>query len=132
MPRAIDIPGAVYRHATAALLARVVDIEGTPLVPADVSSLSYTVFQIDPCLPNELVPVDGHTNVALTPGDVLSSELELSELWSVDDIGHNFSHVIDVSTDEAFATAGVDYQVRYELVPVVGQKIVFRYRLRAL
>ncbi len=132
MPRALDTPGAVFRNGTIVLLARIVGADNAPIIAADVASLSYTVAEVDPCLPDSLTPVEGHDAEALAAAEVISDALVVSELWTVDEVGHNFLHEVDVSTDEAFPKAGVDYQVRYELVPVDGQKIVFRYRLRSL
>ena len=50
----------------------------------------------------------------------------------VDSEGYNFRHELDVSQNEAFPKAGTVYQVRYELTPVLGQKIVFRFQLKSI
>lgn len=132
MPTAFDIPGAVFKQGTVMLLARIVGADNEPIVAADIDAISYSIFALDPCLPNSLTSVDGHDDVALDAEDVISDTLVVSDMWTVDETGHNFSHTIDISEDEAFPTAGLDYQVRYELQPVEGQRIVMRFRLRVV
>ena len=67
-----------------------------------------------------------------TLSDVVFNSLQTGGLWTVDEVGYNFRHEIDVSTAEAFPKAGVQYQVRYELVPTSGQKTIVRFQLRVI
>ena len=53
-------------------------------------------------------------------------------LWNEDDVGYNFKHVLDVSTNQAFASAGKHYQIRFLLTPVTGQEIIVRFRVNAI
>lgn len=132
MAIAKDILGTVFRHSTAILMARVVDAAAEPINQASVASASYTIFALEVNAPSSLAPVTGHEDVALTVEDIVFDVLQTDGGWTVDDVGYNFRHEIDVSENEAFGEAGRNYQVRYELLPVTGQKIVFRFQLKCI
>lgn len=132
MAVAKDIQAAVFRNATATLMARVENIFGQPINQASVATVSYTVYELDSSDPSVLVPITGHNQVALTKTNVLFDTLQLDAAWTVDTVGYNFRHEIDVSANEAFPKAGRAYQVRFEIVPVTGQKIVFRFHIRCI
>ncbi|MEQ8211966.1 MAG: hypothetical protein RH917_19365 [Lacipirellulaceae bacterium] len=129
MANAKDMPGVVFREGSAVLLARIVDADDSPVTQISLASASYTIFQLDPRSPNERTVVPGHDNASLTISVVLFDTLQTGPPWNVDATGYNFRHEIDITTDQAFAEAGAVYQVRYELTPVDGQPIVFRFQL---
>ncbi len=128
MAIAKDIHAAVFSNATAVFMTRVENASGQVINQASVVSITYTVYELVKGDPNTLTPVAGHQNVALGISNVVFDTLQLDGAWTVDSIGYNFRHELDVSLNEAFAKAGAIYQVRYELTPVTGQKIVFRFR----
>jgi hypothetical protein len=132
MPVANDIQGKVFRHGSAVCMARIVNAAGQVLTRASVASLEYTVYELSADDPSGLVPVTGHNGVALTVSTVVFDSLQNDGGWTVDAVGYNFRHELNVATNEAFASAGKVYQVRYELTPVLGQKIVFRFQLRCI
>ena len=132
MHDAQDIRGRVFKNASASLYARIVDGSGELIVPDDIASLSYTVFEITPELPDDLEAVEGHDEEVLNPEVVFYETLQTGGAWNLDEVGYNFRHDIDVTTHEAFPHAGVEYQVRYEMTPVAGQRVVFRFLLRCL
>jgi hypothetical protein len=99
---------------------------------AGVSAIEYSVFELDPCRPDVLTVVAGHDGVSLVVGDVIFNSLQTGGLWTVDEVGYNFRHAIDVSADEAFPKAGAQYQVRYEISPTSGQKTIVRFQLRVI
>jgi hypothetical protein len=132
MALAKDFQGTVFRHGTAVMLARVVDSQGDNLNQASLASASYTIFALEPNEPEILTPVEGHADVALDVEDVIFDVLQTGNGWTVDEVGYNFRHELDVSNDEAFTEAGQVYQVRYELLPVTGQKLVFRFCLKCI
>ena len=76
--------------------------------------------------------VTGHTNVTLTVADVIFSTLQTDPMWTVDAIGYNFRHVLDVSAHPAFAIAGRRYLIEYQLTPTVGQIILVRFRINVI
>jgi hypothetical protein len=132
MANAKDIQGTVFRNGTAVLLARLVDGHADAVNQASLSSGSYTIFALEQDHPQVLTVVEGHEDVALDIEAVIFDSLQTDNGWTVDDVGYNFRHELDVSADEAFSEAGRVYQVRYELTPVTGQKIVFRFQLRCI
>jgi len=113
-------------------LARIVDSDGDDVQQADVTAVKYSVFEIDPCRPDNLTVVAGHDNVSLSVSQVIYDTLQTGGLWTVDSTGYNFRHEINVSSAEAFPKAGAQYQVRYELTPAAGQRTVVRFQLRVI
>ncbi|QDU54326.1 hypothetical protein [Aeoliella mucimassa] len=132
MPTAHDIRGTVFKHGSAVLLARIVGPEGTAVTTSDLASVRYSVYQVDPVDPDALTAVEGHAEVSLTVADVFYDTLQTGGPWSVDETGYNFRHDLPVDSDEAFPIAGADYQVRYEVIPTSGQKLVFRFAVRCI
>ncbi len=127
-----DIQGTVFRHGTAVLMARVVDGQAEPINQASLASASYTIFALEMDQPESLIAVEGHEEVALDVEAIIFDSLQTGGGWTADEVGYNFRHELDVSEAEAFAEAGRRYQVRYELLPVTGQKIVFRFLLKCI
>ena len=132
MTQAKDIFGTAFKNGTAVLMARVVDGDGDEIEQADVSAVEYSVFELDPCRPDNLAVVPGHDQVSLTVSSVVYNTLQTGGLWTVDEVGYNFRHEINVSTAEAFPKAGAQYQVRYELTPTAGQRTIVRFQLRVI
>ncbi len=132
MAVAKDIHATVFRNATAVFMTRVENSSGQEIVQASVASIRYTVYELEQATPDLLSAVVGHDNVALNLSDVVFDTLQTDEAWTVDAVGYNFRHELDVTQNEAFPKAGAIYQVRYELTPVTGQKIVFRFKLRCI
>ena len=132
MPTAQDIRGTVFKNGSAVLLARIVDVNGDAVATSDLSSVSYSVLEIDPVDHDTLTPIAGHDEVTLDVADVFYDTLQTDGAWSVDEVGYNFRHELEVDTDEAFIVAGANYQVRYEVTPATGQKLVFRFLVRCI
>jgi len=132
MAGAKDIQGTVFQQATATFMARVEDSLGANLTQADVAAIEYTISAVgndQAAPPNTIL---GHENRTLDKANVVYDVLQNDATWTVDAVGYNFRHEVDVSLHEAFPKAGEVYQVRYEVTPVVGQKIVFRFRVRCI
>ena len=132
MPQAKDIHGTAFKNGTALLMARIVDSAGANVQQAGIVAIEYSIFELDPCLPNQQTPVAGHNEVELDVADVIFNALQTGGLWTVDDVGYNFRHEIDVTETEAFPKAGAQYQVRYQLTPTTGQKTIVRFQLRVI
>jgi hypothetical protein len=132
MPQANDIYGTVFKNGSAVLMARIVDAEGIAVQPSGVSAIEYSVFELDPCRPDVLGVISGHEGVALAVNDVVYNSLQTGGLWTVDSLGYNFRHEIDVSQDEAFPKAGALYQIRYQITPTSGQKSIVRFQVRGI
>ena len=132
MPNAKDIFGTAFRNGSAVLMARIVDSTGANVQQSGIASVEYSVIELDPCRPDNLSMVAGHDGVSLDVEDVIFNALQTGGLWTVDEVGYNFRHEIDVSATEAFPKAGAQYQVRYELTPTAGQKTIVRFQLRVI
>ncbi len=63
---------------------------------------------------------------------LIHEQLSTAFPWTVDQIGYNFRHVLDVTSHPAFPTAGRHYLVEFSLRPVRGQVILVRFRLYAI
>jgi hypothetical protein len=132
MPQAKDIFGTAFKNGTALLMARIVDSAGAIVQQVGIAAIEYSIYELDPCLPDQLTPVAGHNDVALDVAEVIFNALQTGGLWTVDDVGYNFRHEIDVTETEAFPKAGAQYQVRYQLTPTTGQKTIVRFQLRVI
>jgi hypothetical protein len=132
MPQANDIYGSVFKNGSALLMARIVDSDGVHVQQAGIDAIEYSVLALDPCRPDIGTVVAGHDAVALDVAEVIYNALQTGGLWTVDEVGYNFRHEIDVSVDEAFPKAGAIYQVRYHVTPTSGQKTIVRFQLRAI
>ena len=82
---------------------------GTPLVEADIASISYSVFVDDEV-------VEGYEDVTLEVGDVIYDSLQG---WEEDGTGYNFRHVVDA----AAVTAG-NISIVYTITLADGQVVV--------
>lgn len=132
MPDAIDTYGTAFKNGSATLLARVVGQGGANIVRADLSAIHYTVYLLDDQNPDDRAPVANHADVALTISQVVFDALQLDALWTIDEIGYNFRHTLDVSPYPAFPTAGRRYLVEYRLTPMAGEVILVRFRLNVI
>ena len=132
MADAQDIHGTVFKNGSATLLARVVGADGSPVTQSDVASAKYTVTLLDESDPDAATPVTGHTDVAVDVASLVYDTLQNDDLWDVDEEGYNFKHVLDVSANQAFATAGRSYRITFELVPTSGQVILVRFRVHVI
>lgn len=132
MPQANDIFGTAFKNGSAILMARIVDAAGANVQQSGVAAIEYSIYELDPCRPDDLAAVAGHDGVALTVANVIYNTLQTGGLWTLDAVGYNFRHEIDVTSSEAFPKAGVEYQIRYELMPATGQKSIVRFQLRVI
>jgi hypothetical protein len=132
MPDANDIHGAAQKNGSVTLLARVVGDDGQPIVQADLAAAKYSVYLLDDDDPDARTAVAGHADVAVAVAGLIFDTLQTDDLWTVDDVGYNFRHAIDVSTSEAFAVAGRRYLVEFRLTPASGQVILVRFRVNVV
>jgi hypothetical protein len=132
MVAAADIYGTAFKHGSVTLLARLVGQDGTDVVQADIASAKYSVYLLDDQDADSRTAVTGHSEVALSVADVVFDTLQHDALWTVDEIGYNFRHALDVSEHQAFTTAGRRVLVEFELTPSAGQVILVRFRLNVI
>jgi hypothetical protein len=132
MAEAVDTYGTALKNGSITLLARVVGRDGDNIVQFDVASIEYSVYLLDDQDADSRTEVEGHTDVALSVSQVIFDTLQLDLLWTVDDLGYNFRHVLDVSQGPAFAVAGRRYLVEHRLTPISGQVILVRFRINVI
>ncbi|MBN2581415.1 MAG: hypothetical protein JXB10_20710 [Pirellulales bacterium] len=132
MAEAQDIFGAAFKNGSATFLARLVGNDGAYLTPAEVAAAEYSAFLLNDRDPDERIAVLGHSAVGLTVGDVLYDTLQTDALWTVDSVGYNFKHALEVAVYPAFAVAGRRYLVEYALTPVSGPVILVRFRVNVI
>jgi len=128
----MDVHGNVFKNGAAVLLARVVGDDGSAVVQADISSAAYSVYLLDDAQPDQRTAVSGHTDIALVVADVIFDAMQTDSIWTVDVTGFNFRLLLDVSANQAFATAARRYLVEVRLSPASGQVIVVRFRCNAI
>ena len=129
---AADTYCTVQKYGTATFMARIVGADGTPVQQADVAALSYRLFLLDDQDADARTAVAEHGNVALTVGEVLFDVLQTNFIWTVDAVGYNFRHTLDVSAHPAFEIAGRRYLLEYRLTPAEGQMILVRFRVNVI
>ena len=122
-----DIYVPVFKNHTARLCAYIA-LDGADIQQTDVSTIVYNIYLLDNNDPDVRTAVAGHTNISLTPADVLFDTLQSDSQAS----GYNFRHVIPVSVSNAFTIAGRNYLVEYALTPVPGERILVRFRVNVL
>jgi hypothetical protein len=112
---------------TVGLYRRILDWNGDDLTPAEVASISYSIYALSDDNPPTRTVVEGHDGESLNVADVLFDTVQSDE-WASD---YNFRHIPDVSTYTAFAAAGTDYLVEYMITPLSGQLIIERFKVLA-
>jgi len=132
MAEAIDIHGTAFKNGSVTLLARIVGVGDANIVQADVNTIRYSVYLLDDQNPDNRTAVTEHTDATLAVADVVFNSLQTDAMWTVDAIGYNFRHVLDVSAHQAFTVAGRRYLIEYQLTPAVGQMILVRFRMNVI
>jgi hypothetical protein len=128
----IEARGTVAVGGTIACMARIVDIEtNTNMTITDVSTVVYTVYAVNEANQSR-TPITDQTAISLTPADVFYDSLQTDAGWTEDSTGFNFRHIVDISTNAAFATVNVTYVVEYTVTPDSGQKIIVPFRVVAI
>lgn len=84
----------------------------TPIVQADIASISYSAWLYQPALKEE-VEIENHQDVAVVVADAV---LDTLEPWDVDSTGFNFKHTPELD-NPLFDQRGQTYILRYTLVP---------------
>ena len=123
-----DYHSTVFQNGTATFMARIVDINGSPIKQSDVDSMSYSIYLLNEGKPESRTAIVGHYNVPLNVSDVLFNQLQTNPHWTEDDKGYNFCWTLDVSNANAFALAGRHYLVEIKLLSK-GVPFLVRYRL---
>jgi hypothetical protein len=121
-----------FKNGSVTLLARVVGKDGANIVQADIASAKYSVYLLDDQDADSRAAVAGHSDVALNVSEVVFNTLQNDALWTVDETGYNFRHVLDVTEHQAFTVAGRRFLVEFALTPNSGQVILVRFRINVI
>ncbi len=127
---ATEAYGRVFYNSSATLLARVVKYDGTYVTQSALSSASYTINEVGTNGTNGDA-VTGHSNVSVPVSNLIYDTLQTDDTWTVDSTGYNFRHVLDISSNLAFPTAGTTYRVTFTLTPTSGPPIIVRFLIQA-
>jgi len=127
-----DTYGTVFKGGSATCLARIVGHDATAITRTDVSSIQYSIYLLAADDPDSRTVVAGHDAVAVDKITTIFDSLQTDARWTRDDVGYNFRHTIDVTSNGAFMLAGRDYLVEYRLTPTTGQVILVRFRLHCV
>ena len=103
----------IWEDASVALMARITGADGTAIAQADVSTITYAVY-------------DTHSttkNTATTSGSVVVADdvfdtLQTDSRWSVDSTGYNFRHDIAATV---FTVGGHVYEVEYKFTAATAE-----------
>ncbi len=132
MTEAIDIYGTAFKNGSATMMARIVGADGGNITQADIATIHYSIYLLDDQDPDSRTAVTGHSQVTLPVYQVIFNSLQTDATWTVDAIGYNFRHVLDVANHPAFPFAGRRYLIEYVLTPLSGQVILVRYRMNVI
>jgi len=122
-----DIYCTAFKNGTVRLLARVY-LNGADVKQADVSTIAYSAFLLDDRDPDARTAVTGHSAASLAAADVIFDALQSDSQAG----NYNFRHVLPIGVHPAFTIAGRNYLVEYTIAPVVGEKILLRFRVHVL
>ena len=121
---------ASCEQAWAVLMARIVDRTGMEIRMTDVSSIHYSLCEVDPYWPEHLIVVRGCRNVPLCVADVLFDALKTQAPWNVDDVGYNFQHKFTFERNSVCREARVQYALHYEFEMASGERTLVRFQLK--
>jgi len=96
MAEAQDISARRLKNGSATLLARTVATTA-PIYPRRRLRAEYSVYLLDDRDPDGRTAVFSHTSVSLVVGEVLYGPCKPGPLWTVDFIGYNFKHALEVA-----------------------------------
>lgn len=124
--------GTVATNGTATLLARVVGWNAEALTPADVESVAYTVYEQSPRDPTSRTALSAHSALTAAVAEVLFSELQTDDRWTVDSHGYNFRHTVPLAAGPLFVLPATQWVVEYVITPHAGEPIVVLFLLRSV
>lgn len=115
----VTTTGIHYAQSSLTLLARITDAENAIIQQADVSTIKYESWIIEP----PSVPTRVTAATSLTKTDVIFDALQTDDIWTVDEEGYNFRATL--------ATTDFPQQVKtqYQGNPSVAQKVEVQFVL---
>jgi len=136
------IEGTIIEGGGAYLMARIVGMDLDPIVKADITSISFDTWKIDPPL-GKVFPVPDRTEpeaiteaATLDKAVVIFDELQTDDRWTKDDIGYNFG--AELGPGNWYTTATTTYPdaawiaVDVKFTPAAGEPFFAQYILKEL
>ncbi len=113
----------IWEDSGAYLMSRILGSDGAAIQQADVSSIAYSVYDMD----DTSSPSTG----SLTVANVVYDTLQTDARWTKDSTGYNFGWAAGASL---FAGGDKVYTVEVAFTPASGEvyHVVFQVRTRAL
>lgn len=119
--------GTVFEDGGAAIMGRVQIHDGSNAQQADITSITYSVFDVTGKTPD--TAISGHSGASLTVADVIFDALQTDSRWTKDTTGYNFRQNIAAT---AFPTGNHVYEVEYKFTPATGEVFWVKYSLPAV
>jgi len=116
MLMATPIPVTIFEDSGAYLMSRVLAGDGAAAVQADISSIAYSVYDLD----DTSSPSTG----TLTVSNVVYDTLQTDVRWTKDSTGYNFGWSAPASL---FATGDRVYEVEVACTPASGEVFHLRW-----
>ncbi len=124
---------SALKNSAPIFFARVKDADHDAIRQADLTSIRYTIYELDEDEADYTATVTGHVNVSLVIADtVFDALVTQDERWTADAEGYNFRFQPNVSTNSALPVAGRLYRVLVTIAPVTGQPILVAFDIRAV
>jgi len=125
-----ELQAVILAKSSPLFMARIVDAVGKTITADHVSSIEYTIHQLDPDSQQPTASIIGHTSVALSAGDVVLSDPRRDYAWAdVDRHGYNFSFRPDIRQSPAFSIPGRFYRVETKFTTDSAEIFLLRYRI---
>jgi len=109
----------VWEGTSPQLMARLVGYDAANVEQADISAISYTVYDI--------LDLDTEVNGStLTVADVIFDTLQTDSRWTKDTTGYNFRHQLPAA---AIPTGSKVYTVQYKFTDTSGAFFYLEFQL---
>jgi hypothetical protein len=129
---AIEARGTVNVGGTVACMARVRNVDTAAYItPSTVSTITYSIYSLDEST-QARTAVSAHSAVSVVVASSVYDTLQTTLGWDDDTTGFNFRHVINISSNAAFATVNTTYVVEFTITPTSGQKILVPFKVVAI
>ena len=118
----------VPKGGTLGLYKRVRIWDGTDAQQADISSITYSIFALDPDDDDVRDAVTGHVDITVTTAGTVYDTLQTDTAAS----DYNFLYIPVISSNAAFEDVGTVYLVEFLIAPTVGEVIIERFKVTAI
>ena len=109
------IKAIIVEDSGVTILSRIVGDDALPIVKADLTSITYKVFDLTSDDPSVIIN-SGTPNITTDIFDTLQTDAR----WTTDATGYNFKHTLPAV---AFPDGNARYRVEYKFQPVSAQPL---------